>query len=450
MNAVTRLMLPGIILMCSTTNASLASAATQGYSLDMAPPNAISEQEKEQLKVELLENASVDLSSSAIQPTSANGNNVPIFDKLVGWATSIASDRNQHGVFHTIIASGHQGRIFRWSGRAWDWDKLSGPSDTKKVFVGSGKIFRLLGNNILEQYRRDINGVFEWQSMGEVPDRFDARDPQIEVSPSGGVYYLSDDRQAIYQHHSFALGWLKIGGPASKIAAGERGLYAINPDKNQVWYYDDGSRISSTGPGWSLAFEFSSSSTSSHDDPEEITMSVSQDRYPNGIFAENGKTNVDYEHLWLKFPPGFPFNPVGSRYIKYNTGSKTIVRDVMVGNGESREKLTSQRGASTLVSFYASQNVYKLSVNETNGSVSWPAIATLGNASSLDPFIVDYVNTGKEAMLLDSDGFIYMNSGNTALASSLQEEPQSAPTVPPILLTVLGVSMVGVLRRRAF
>lgn len=432
-------------LACATI-AALPSAGVMARSadaadFDMAPPEFLSESRMERIEASLQE-----IDSSAEEVFSANRSSVPLFDKIVGWATAIASSRNSRDGKSTIVAVGDKGKIYRWSGTAWAWEKISGPSTTKKVFVGGkSKVFRLLENNVLELYGRDDDDRWAWMSLGEIPDRFYQRDPQIEVGSLGQVYYLADDRQAVYRWYGGE--WQQIGGPAFKIAASFDGLFAVNPDKTQVWHYVASSDRRT--PGWSLAFEFSTSAVNSHDYPEEISMNVVPLFLPVGTRPTAPQTMWDYERLWLKFPATYPHPSSYMSHIKYNPATKSIEERFQMGGYEARRNVETQRGLDTMVSFYQSRLIRKLQPKGVDGRPSWERIAALPDSWPL--VARDYVDTGTEEMILGSNGFIYMNSGRMALSSDLEEDTpsQPAPIAPPLLLAFFGLSLEGLRRARA-
>lgn len=311
-----------------------------------------------------------------------------------------------------IVAAGDEGRIYLWTGKPWQWDKLSGPSSTVQLHVGSVSIFRLLKDNRLQRTTLDQFGNRVWVTIATIPDLLPLREPQITVGPRGNIYYLTEDRSEVYMRTG-TTSWKRIGGPARKIQAGYAGLYALNPSRNQVFLYKPGSfsdhpEIPFSEGVWELAFSF---------DPgyiwesgrEQVSLNVVSSLPPGDSRPPAGiDTPSDFESLWVKTPGIYPYQR-GNQILRYETGKSRVTESYGVSMYRSRGEVASGRGSRTMVGFRPTEYVFELFRDPDHGTYDaaafWPTAKLTARTS-----VKDFVDNGEEQMILGNDGFIYMDS----------------------------------------
>lgn len=313
------------------------------------------------------------------------------FSVEAGWAKAMAGDRFGSGL---VVAVGNEGRIFRWNGKPWDWEEISGPSTAKKIFVGGTDIYRLLENDRLEKYQ----GYDRWEDRGVLPHDVEALPPIVAVSPLGELYCLTGDRSEVRKWDESQARWFQIGAPARFIAAGQSGLYALGEAGNDsVWHYD-----SSLG-SWSKLFDFNALiPTDEFDYWEHITLTVTKDEVPPMVGVPDDYWKK-YESLWIRFPLHHLHGHEVWRYefAKQNVTERDGIPDYQADGGDS------QRGSTTIVSFKGHNYVYEMNRSSIYPWMGYMPIIKVGR----NEYIEEYVDNGIEPLVMISDGTIYMDSG---------------------------------------
>lgn len=119
--------------------------------------------------------------------------------------------------------------VWKYSGSMENWSQIGGPAT--ELFGGGGKIYGLGAWGI---YR--YNSPNNWTSI----EPNVAADDEFAVDrATGELYKLPADRQSVQVYGQS--GWQVVGGPASELQAGYRGVFAKTPQGGDMWEYNSSS-----------------------------------------------------------------------------------------------------------------------------------------------------------------------------------------------------------------